>query len=111
MVFKIELIELSISVCANGNKKDGINVPNTPEAIIHFHSFFLIFFNLLKPIMSKKTAAIKIRKEPICKGVKPNKAFLIKINELPHTNESTSKYIHFTLLFSIFRKKPQMCIF
>jgi hypothetical protein len=93
--FKIDTTALSISVSAKANKKAGIKVPKNAEIVIHFHWSLLICFNFEKPTNSKNIAANKVRSAPNCNGVRPINPFLIKINELPQTTESTIRYSHF----------------
>ena len=92
---RIDAIELSISVMAKANKNAGIKVPKKPESAIHFHSVLEIFLKVENPTKRIITPEIKIRKAPNCIGVKPIKAFFIKIKELPQIMESTIKNVHF----------------
>ncbi|GGD22607.1 hypothetical protein GCM10011368_25830 [Hyunsoonleella pacifica] len=89
--FKIEAMELSISVSAKANRKAGKKVPKSPVKITHFHSFNFIDFTRLNPKMNRKNEVKIIRIAPNCTGVKPNSPFFIKIKELPQIMASTIK--------------------
>ena len=89
--FKIEATELSILWSAKENKKTGKKEPNNAFSVKYFQCRFSILSNRLNPISNKKTAVIKIRKAPTWIGVRPIRAFFIKIKELPQINERIIK--------------------
>ena len=99
--FNIEAIELSISVMAKANKKAGKKVPKIPEILIHFQVFLSKFFSFREPIRKIKIPEINILSATNCIGVNPNRAFFIKIKELPQIMESVIKKIHFLFDASI----------
>ena len=101
--FNTDAIELSISVSAKANRKAGKKLPRKAEIMIHFHSFFVIIFKVCqakaKIIIDEKI----ILKDPNCVGLRPIKAFFIRINELPHIIDKLIRYNHFFIYF--FSKK------
>ena len=62
--FKMEAIAESISVSAYANKKDGKNVPISPDMASHFQADLLMYFNLLNPIAIRIIAPTKTRNVP-----------------------------------------------
>ena len=90
-------MELSISVMAKANKNAGKKVPKKPEIVIHFQSLLEILRTVGNPTNKIKIPDIKILSAPSCKGVRPIKAFFIKMNELPQITESMIKNVHFLL--------------
>ena len=82
---------LSISVCAQANKKGGIN-ETYPVIAIHFHLFLGIVFIEEYPIINNKSVDNIVLKLPTCKGVKPIKDFFIRMYELPHTKDGELAY-------------------
>jgi hypothetical protein len=83
--FKIPAIVLLNCVCAEENKKAGIALPVEPTINNHFHFDQSIRFQFQITTGAKAKAEIEIRKDATWSGEKATNAFLIRINELPHT--------------------------